>query len=260
MKKGQNGFTLIEVIVSFAVLAIVSGAILQMFVVSTNVNRRAYDVDKANAIAVKVQEAFKQDPSSIKVTDEGAVPELIGAFLDGSTISASFDKDWNPVSFGAPEALYTLTAARTLGSPNEESNSYHPPESEADFIWRFGTLSEYDLIINESRAQLVGGTPPGEQTILNEDAILMINNGGVPIESDTTINVFNNTEGKVDIYIFDAEDKGLIHVFVNEGYASYTIVESIEGEASAEALNVVITRNSDGVVLAESSGERYFIR
>jgi len=34
----NKGFTLIEVVVAFAVLAIVSGSLLQMFVTSTKVN------------------------------------------------------------------------------------------------------------------------------------------------------------------------------------------------------------------------------
>lgn len=46
----------IEVLVSFVVLAIVGGALLQTFVSSTKINRRAYDTDKASALVVQVQD------------------------------------------------------------------------------------------------------------------------------------------------------------------------------------------------------------
>ena len=58
-KKNLNGFTLMEIIVSVAVLAFTSGFILQMFIVANTLNKRAEDIDKGASVAMNYIELYK---------------------------------------------------------------------------------------------------------------------------------------------------------------------------------------------------------
>ncbi|MCL2059575.1 MAG: prepilin-type N-terminal cleavage/methylation domain-containing protein [Oscillospiraceae bacterium] len=56
------GFTIIELMVAFTILAIISGSLFQMFFVSSRNNARAVDMDMANSLAITAVELFKADP------------------------------------------------------------------------------------------------------------------------------------------------------------------------------------------------------
>lgn len=60
MIKKQEGFTLMEMIISVGTLALISGFILQMFIVSENVNQKARNTDVAATIVVHAVEAIKR--------------------------------------------------------------------------------------------------------------------------------------------------------------------------------------------------------
>ena len=57
--KNQDGFTLLEVVISVAVLSILSVFILQLFIASANANKRAQNIDIASSKAQAVIEEFK---------------------------------------------------------------------------------------------------------------------------------------------------------------------------------------------------------
>lgn len=57
--RDRRGFTLLEVMVAIAVVALISGPLLQTFVTSAKVGQRSYDIDKANAATVRVIEDLK---------------------------------------------------------------------------------------------------------------------------------------------------------------------------------------------------------
>ena len=48
--KSENGFSMLEVVISVAGLALIAGFILQMFIVSSKVNQRSADKDQATRI------------------------------------------------------------------------------------------------------------------------------------------------------------------------------------------------------------------
>ena len=79
LKTALNGFTLLEAIIAIATISFVSIFILQMFVVSSRVNKRAQDIDRANIICMGAVEAFKSGT------------EPIGRM----NYEEYFDKDWN---------------------------------------------------------------------------------------------------------------------------------------------------------------------
>jgi len=58
----ENGFTLIEVILSIAMLSIVSVIVLRLFIVSHEVNEASHQIDLANLEAIKIMEDFSAYP------------------------------------------------------------------------------------------------------------------------------------------------------------------------------------------------------
>lgn len=61
--KNDDGFTLLEVVISIAVLSIISGFILQMFIVSANANNTAKDMDLARELSKAIIENVKASDS-----------------------------------------------------------------------------------------------------------------------------------------------------------------------------------------------------
>lgn len=67
----EEGFTLLETVISIAALALVSGFIIQMFLVSSNVNARAKEMDSANAAAIMAVELYKKNGGENSYAREG---------------------------------------------------------------------------------------------------------------------------------------------------------------------------------------------
>ena len=96
--KDEQGFTLVEAIVSMAALAVISGFILQMFIVADNVNARAKAMDVGHTIVFSAIELYKsQDHADIYIRD---------AFFDGASvidtggaisIQKGYDQAFDPV-------------------------------------------------------------------------------------------------------------------------------------------------------------------
>ena len=100
--KSEKGFTLLEVIMSVAVVSIVSVFILEMFVVSGRVNKKAFETDNASMICMGTVEAFKS----------GTAP-------DGGYREAYYDGDWKTAA-AAADAEYILK----ITVFNEETDIY----------------------------------------------------------------------------------------------------------------------------------------
>ena len=102
MKKNKNsGFTLLEVILSIATISLVSVFILEMFVVSNRVNKKASDIDNANMICLNAVESFKS----------GDTP---GAYF----YEESYDAGWNATGAVSPEKAFILTVNVSSGEPD----------------------------------------------------------------------------------------------------------------------------------------------
>jgi len=100
-KSNQEGFTLVEVIISIAVLSIVSVFILQMFVTSTQLNDNARDVDKVNMWTSTLMETFHLQDDPLLFGENGVFTyAATEPTEDGLIITCYFDTDWNPVESG----------------------------------------------------------------------------------------------------------------------------------------------------------------
>ena len=89
-RKHNGGFTLLEVILSIAVVSLISVFILEMFVVSNRVNKKAFEIDNANIICMEAVESFKN----------GRTNEI-------KNYEKYFDREWNPADLFI-NAEYTL--------------------------------------------------------------------------------------------------------------------------------------------------------
>ena len=271
----QKGFTLIEVLVSFAVLAIVGGALMQTFVVSTKINRRAYDTDKASALVVHVQDSFK-GTSAGGWNPIGEIPEFAHATVTSSagvvatvaaitTWTAQLNSDWLATATPA-DAWYACTAELTEGVPLSENGAYYP---EADVAFDlpdtlFVAPMTLTLQMRESGGQYVvslNGSGLSATTAIASDVIVHIHNNGVPFAQNLILNMTNQTVGtpspKMDVYVFDQAAGNTLTVSPDQGLSSYTAVDRSQGESIHRYLRSTLTRLSDGTVLGDANGESY---
>lgn len=94
LKKNNRGFTLLEVIISIAMLSLMSLFILQMFLASSNLNDRAKDTDVAINHAITEIENLKKHTSLLDYIQNDAFGNT--AEYEGMiTIWKYFDNEWN---------------------------------------------------------------------------------------------------------------------------------------------------------------------
>jgi len=114
----NKGFTLVEVMIAILVLALASGFIAEMFLVSARVNQRAQDIDSSVMQAIGIIETFKKQNTPLGLKED-AIFE--GAFVqleeDMSILTGYYDASWQPLSGAAvpssgvwpEEAVYSLS-------------------------------------------------------------------------------------------------------------------------------------------------------
>ena len=104
-KRAKKGFTLVEIIVSIGVLAVVSVFVLRMFVQSENTQQKARDMDFAVLEAGSLVEAVKtlQSPDGIL-----ALLPAAAAVSDGYTAELRYGKDYAALDATAGDARFTM--------------------------------------------------------------------------------------------------------------------------------------------------------
>lgn len=91
-RRRTGGFTLVEVIVAVAAMAVLGGFIMQLFVLSRQVSQSASDTDRALERASEIVSRFK-----LAQSPDAYWQELAGEpYASGDSISQYFDADWNP--------------------------------------------------------------------------------------------------------------------------------------------------------------------
>ena len=293
----NRGFTLVEVITSFAVLAIISVVLLQMFLVSTKTNKTAYDMDKANALCVAAGEEYKADPNYVKN----------GSLFGGSfpVYTRFYNKEWSAPSPGFldGQSAYKLEIVESISTSAAVSISYHP-----DFAWS-GQLDPLDETspVNElaynnnpdvtlmmySEGSSLYFTLDGEgHSVLADDHVttsaikFTSSNAIVPIQlkcDDTdkviysvfTVNV-NNTASLMnptthttvsaiaDIYICDSPagpgpDGTGVQVKAGTGISTESKISSKESTTNDYIATISAIRISDGLKMAEYSVRKHLV-
>ncbi|MCL2164783.1 MAG: prepilin-type N-terminal cleavage/methylation domain-containing protein [Oscillospiraceae bacterium] len=198
--KDDAGFTIIELLIAFTILAIMAGSLFQIFYVSESNNLRAVENDYANSIAIAAIELFKSDPEN------------------SDDYTKYFDYDWDEISDvwtmyeGSlpPEAWYILETRL-----DKETVSAHEGagDSEAAVTIDLDALETYRLVITDVAGELevrlngaplnidfsrIGSTIPIKaffnQIGVLPKRILVTNNSDVPI----VLNIFNIPESSIN--------------------------------------------------------------
>jgi prepilin-type N-terminal cleavage/methylation domain-containing protein len=274
----NKGFTLIEVVTAFAVLAILSGTLLQMFVVSAKTNRKAYDMDKANVKAVEIGERYKVNPDEVQ-----NFPELAGPNADVFTEPSSgvttytnyYNSDWIIESTANPGKYMLEVIVQPLQPIGAMEASYHPD-----------TLTEWIGVLNSSMNtvfNLYVSNPGGNLEFFRISMegnmtldIPMPANGVIPLKmqydinytNNIIINVFNSAQyndtvardAKVDIYLFDVPAGVDVTYVPKSGNSSYSEVNSSTSTAAFYSAVVRWTRLDDSTKLAEYYVNRYYTK
>ncbi|MDR3122080.1 MAG: type II secretion system GspH family protein [Clostridiales bacterium] len=107
----DSGFTVIELLIAFTILAIVAGSLFQIFYVSARNNTRAREYDVANNLAITAAELFKADPEKLGddpmfAVEPGAVSGGTWRSGDGARFRKFYDENWRELE------ISLLTAAR----------------------------------------------------------------------------------------------------------------------------------------------------
>ena len=126
------GFTIIELLIAFTILAAVAGSLFQVFYVSERNNRRAEETDVANNIATTAVELFKADP------------DISGGYVK------YFDPGWNEISeLSVPcYILETTLTAELVQEPDGEA--YRDAAAEA----ALDSQESYRLVITDASGDL----------------------------------------------------------------------------------------------------------
>jgi prepilin-type N-terminal cleavage/methylation domain-containing protein len=144
----EDGFTLLEIILSIGILALISGFILEMFIVSANVNKKAKDMDMALNYSMNSIEVFKKlekfedfirDPFYASCS----VEQLPGGEL---LITKYFDESWKDVPVEYRLAEYEALEAgvsfflelKAHKRSNIGEDAYLRFSSEGDYIQSSG--------------------------------------------------------------------------------------------------------------------------
>jgi len=95
-KRSEQGFSVMEALISVAVLALISGFVLQMYIVSYRVNQRAQDKDTANSIVVTAVESIKTQKSFDDLSKAAFFKDCT---FDGENGAYQYyDEKWRPMA------------------------------------------------------------------------------------------------------------------------------------------------------------------
>jgi prepilin-type N-terminal cleavage/methylation domain-containing protein len=130
--KGESGFSLLEVVISTAVLALLSGFILQMFIESIYLNQKAYNLDMSANAAAGALEALKAG----ETPDSGA---LAPKYFDSqwrqiAVIQAEPDELSQNVNLLLPDNVKFILTAEASEDRAYESETYTSFDLNGNYI------------------------------------------------------------------------------------------------------------------------------
>lgn len=96
--KNNQGFTLVEVMISILALTMLSGFILQMFLLASQVNQKAQDTSYVTTNAINAIEVFKNTKSPFDIENDSIIKgALIERKDDELFITTLYDHSWHVV-------------------------------------------------------------------------------------------------------------------------------------------------------------------
>jgi prepilin-type N-terminal cleavage/methylation domain-containing protein len=165
--RSEDGFTLLEILLSIGILALTSGFILQMFLVSARVNQKAFDSDMSLNAAMNLIESFKaldrfEDCMESPFSDEYKATLAVSS----ARVIKCYNNDWEELDIGGsdisdypPEVQYVLQLIVNKTS-NIGLDTYLSFSVAGDFVKSSGSgqLCELECEVFEVRRE-EGATP-----------------------------------------------------------------------------------------------------
>ena len=93
---GKKGFTLIEMIISVALLAVAGTAVASLFMNAQINNRKAHDLDQSTARLSAWIEEIKASPE-IRIDGEPSSDEALLIFNGQGSYKTYYDGEWQPI-------------------------------------------------------------------------------------------------------------------------------------------------------------------
>jgi len=156
----DSGFTVIEMLIAFTILAVVSGSLFQMFFISARNNAKAVDMDSANGLAISAVELFKAeaglDGAPMFMTVHNAIKGYTWRCATGDRYVKFYDGLWRELeidlSYGGPEAEAPAGARFLLEAELSDSPGESP---ELNYVAASLSISlddtqDYRLVLNEN--------------------------------------------------------------------------------------------------------------
>ena len=130
-KKSQGGFSLVELIVSIAVVAILGALVLQLFVSAEVLNRKAGDIDKSISISVAAIELYRGGVSPENFSEYG---DFGKAAREGGLVVFYYGDKW--VHTDNADCEYVLTFdAEKMYAKVEKVNAYPMQEKHPVLLY-----------------------------------------------------------------------------------------------------------------------------
>ena len=289
----NGGFTLVEVIFSIIVLAIVSVTLLDMFTVSTKTNVEAGVLDKAKSLCVEASEEFRANPvgpDPLDLSDRGE-----SAYLGGFEPSTGefgeiiytkyYDRHWAETD-DESKAEYFLEIIVTKTELDPIPVSYYP-ESAVSLSGRPGavTVSSGTTVrlekVGESGCRLV--IEPNSYEILQDKimysdasvaaprtAMIPIHLDCSGIDANTEITVINEAgsltkdgdeyEAIADIYLCDVDEGVKVTVYTVKGVATSNSVSTREQKITRYSADIRVKETDSGRTIAQTGAETTLVR
>lgn len=266
----KQGFTLVEVVVAFAVLAIISGTLLQIFVTATMVNQNAYEIDKANALAIEAIEKFKAAPGAagLQTIYYNQQWQVLDPLLPGTLTDYIYKLDQTvtdaPVveNVGASyfaDIVYTVPFTNPMlistGNPPKNAPSDMDPDFTKLMVAGVSVTPELAKVKSGKVAVLVEATGPFTLEILNTAQLTM-----------TTTGAYSSTDParsfELAIYISglsELELETLRNSITAQGAYSTSLVNAQQITAGEKQILVTVTRKKDAKVIVNIDGSKYNI-
>ncbi len=280
LANNNSGFTLIEVIISIAVISMVSVTLLQMFSVSARVNREAYDMDTAKSICVETSEKYKIDPTSSSkfLASFDATEEVMGERYYERYYRKYYDESWSDAVTPGEAFKLEIKSKRTVYPAMP--TSYYPEAAfsdsitgNAEFVIELQGTSNY--IIRRGYSEY---TIDSSKIIYSSSSVETAKTALIPIHLDCSgidakipheVKIRNNIgsiikggvtyEAIADIYLCDIPPGGVVEVNAVSGISSKNEVFTTQQIINKYEAEVSVIRASDNFVMAENEVERYWV-
>jgi type II secretory pathway pseudopilin PulG len=119
----RRGFSVIEIILSLAMISVFAIVFVQLFLKAQNLNERAHNLDLCVTVAVGIAERLENDGGLTDLlTYDDLSKGTVNQENDHAVFKIAYDNDWQTVAYNSDAAVYQLNL--TEGVVNKRLRSY----------------------------------------------------------------------------------------------------------------------------------------